>query len=188
MVNTREKTYKVWVDDVCIGGKEPVVIQSMTDTDTANIEATVEQVMMLARAGSALVRITVNNKAAAKAVPYIREQLNTRSCFTPLIGDFHYNGHLLLTMFPDMAQSLSKYRINPGNTGTRGRDNNFCTIIEQALRYNKPVRIGVNWGSLDKQLLTGLMNKNAASRNPKGASEILEEALVESAVSFWKTG
>jgi (E)-4-hydroxy-3-methylbut-2-enyl-diphosphate synthase len=170
------------VGDVPVGGGAPIVVQSMTNTDTADIEATIEQVDQLHLAGSELVRITVNNEEAAKAVPYIKEGLINKGVMVPLIGDFHYNGHVLLSKYPDMAQALSKYRINPGNTGTKTRDKNFATIVEQAIRNDKPVRIGVNWGSLDQQLLAEKMDQNNQLSVPKSAKEVMFQTMVESAV------
>ncbi|MCH8485597.1 MAG: flavodoxin-dependent (E)-4-hydroxy-3-methylbut-2-enyl-diphosphate synthase [Candidatus Cyclonatronum sp.] len=178
----RRKSLQVMVGEVAIGGSAPVVVQSMTNTDTADIDDTVKQVAELSDAGSEIVRITVNNKEAAKAVPYIKEKLIKKNVDTPLVGDFHYNGHVLLTEFPDCAQALSKFRINPGNTGTRGRDKNFCTIVEQAVRYNKPVRIGVNWGSLDQQLLAQKMDENSLLPVPKESKEVMMDTIIESAV------
>jgi (E)-4-hydroxy-3-methylbut-2-enyl-diphosphate synthase len=170
------------VGDVPVGGGAPIVVQSMTNTDTADIEATIEQVDQLHLAGSELVRITVNNEEAAKAVPYIKEGLINKGVMVPLIGDFHYNGHVLLSKYPDMAQALSKYRINPGNTGTKTRDKNFATIVEQAIKNEKPVRIGVNWGSLDQQLLAEKMDQNNQLSVPKSAKEVMFQTMVESAV------
>ncbi len=178
---TRRKSIPVAVGDVIVGGNNPIVVQSMTNTDTADIEETVDQIDHLNQAGSELVRITVNNDQAAKAVPYIKEKLLNRGVTVPIIGDFHYNGHLLLTRYPDMAMALSKFRINPGNTGTKARDENFCTIVEQAIKYNKPVRIGVNWGSLDQQLLAQYMDANNALPQPKSAKEVMLDTMVESA-------
>jgi len=169
------------VGDVPVGGDSPIVVQSMTNTDTADIDDTVEQIDQLQQAGSELVRITVNNDAAAKAVPFIKEKLINRGVTVPVIGDFHYNGHLLLTKYPDMARSLAKFRINPGNTGTRTRDENFCTIVEQAIKYDKPVRIGVNWGSLDQQLLAQKMDQNSELKDPKSSKEVMLDTMVESA-------
>ncbi len=180
--NKRRKSTQVMVGNVPVGGGAPIVVQSMTNTDTADIEATIEQVDQLHLAGSELVRLTVNNDAAAKAVPYIKEGLINRWVMVPLIGDFHYNGHVLLSKYPDMAQSLSKYRINPGNTGTKTRDKNFATIVKQAIKYNKPVRIGVNWGSLDQQLLVEKMDQNNQLSVPKSAKEVMFQTMVESAV------
>jgi len=177
----RRKSIRVMVGDVPVGGDSPIVVQSMTNTDTADIDDTVEQIDQLQQAGSELVRITVNNDAAAKAVPYIKEKLLNRGVTVPVIGDFHYNGHLLLTKYPDMAESLAKFRINPGNTGTRTRDENFCTIVEQAIKYDKPVRIGVNWGSLDQQLLAQQMAQNRERKNPKSSKEVMLDTMVESA-------
>ena len=168
---------------VRLGGGAPVVVQSMTNTDTADVAATAAQVQALARAGSELVRITVNTPAAAAAVPAIRERLDRMGVDVPLVGDFHYNGHRLLTQFPDCAQALSKYRINPGNVGTgRTRDDNFAQMIGVACRNAKPVRIGVNWGSLDQGLLARLMDENAARAQPWDAREVMREALVASAI------
>ena len=180
--NKRRDSIQVMVGDVPVGGGAPIVVQSMTNTDTADIEATIEQVDQLHLAGSELVRITVNNEEAAKAVPYIKEGLINKGVMVPLIGDFHYNGHVLLSKYPDMAQALSKYRINPGNTGTKTRDKNFATIVEQAIRNDKPVRIGVNWGSLDQQLLAEKMDQNNQLSDPKSAKEVMFQTMVESAV------
>ena len=177
----RRKSITVKVGDVVVGGDNPIVVQSMTNTDTADIDETVEQIDHLNKAGSELVRITVNNDAAAKAVPHIKEKLLNRGVTVPIIGDFHYNGHLLLTKYPDMAKSLAKFRINPGNTGTKTRDENFCTIVEQAIMYDKPVRIGVNWGSLDQQLLAQYMDENNARKEPKSSKEVMLDTMVESA-------
>ncbi|HEX6557832.1 MAG TPA: flavodoxin-dependent (E)-4-hydroxy-3-methylbut-2-enyl-diphosphate synthase, partial [Longimicrobiales bacterium] len=154
----------------------------MTNTDTADVAGTVAQVAALARAGSELVRVTVNNEDAAAAVPHIVEQLDRIGVPVPVIGDFHYNGHLLLTRYPDCARALAKYRINPGNVGAKRRDENFRTIVEVAVENDKPVRIGVNWGSLDQQLLTEMMDANARSADPLGAKEVMMEAMVESAL------
>jgi (E)-4-hydroxy-3-methylbut-2-enyl-diphosphate synthase len=179
----RRAAVPVTVGGVVIGGDAPVVVQSMTNTDTADAQATAEQVTALARAGSELVRITVDRPEAAAAVPYIRDLLQAWGVAVPLVGDFHYNGHILLTEFPDCAATLDKYRINPGNVGFKDKkDRHYATIIEAALRHGKPVRIGVNWGSLDQELLTRLMDENAASANPKDAREVMHEALVQSAL------
>lgn len=178
---TRRKSITVMVGDVPVGGDHPIVVQSMTNTDTADIDETVDQIDHLHQAGSELVRITVNNDAAAKAVPYIKEKLINRGITVPIIGDFHYNGHKLLPNYPDMAKSLAKFRINPGNTGTKTRDENFCTIVEQAIKYDKPVRIGVNWGSLDQQLLAQYMDENNNRSNPKSSKEVMLDTMVESA-------
>lgn len=177
----RRKSIQVMVGDVPVGGGAPIVIQSMTNTDTADIDETVEQIDSLNQAGSELVRITVNNDAAAKAVPHIKEKLLNRGVTVPIVGDFHYNGHVLLTKYPDMAEALAKFRINPGNTGTKARDENFTTIVEQAIKYDKPVRIGVNWGSLDQQLLAQRMDANNDLENPKSAKEVMLDTMVESA-------
>jgi (E)-4-hydroxy-3-methylbut-2-enyl-diphosphate synthase len=153
----------------------------MTNTDTSDIDETADQIEHLHRSGSELVRITVNNDEAAKAVPYIKEKLLQRGIPVPVIGDFHYNGHKLLTKYPDMAEALAKFRINPGNTGTKTRDENFTTIVEQAIKYDKPVRIGVNWGSLDQQLLAQRMDANNDLAKPKTAKEVMLDTMVESA-------
>ncbi len=181
--HNRRKSVAVMVGGVEVGGSAPVVVQSMTNTDTADVAATTDQVAALARAGSELVRITVDRPDAAAAVPRIRERLQKLGVEVPLVGDFHYNGHKLLQDYPDCAEALDKYRINPGNVGFREkRDKQFSQIIEIALRYGKPVRIGVNWGSLDQELLTHLMDQNAASSSPKDAQEVLHEAMVASAL------
>jgi len=177
----RRKSITVNVGGVPVGGGNPIVVQSMTNTDTADIDETVDQVDHLHQAGSEIVRITVNNDAAAKAVPHIKEKLLNRGVLVPIVGDFHYNGHKLLTKYPDMAESLAKFRINPGNTGTKTRDENFCTIVEQAIKYDKPVRIGVNWGSLDQQLLAQYMDENNQRKNPKSSKEVMLDTMVESA-------
>ena len=178
----RRKTRAVGVGGVVIGGDAPVVVQSMTNTDTADIPSTVDQVKLLADAGSEIVRVTVNNDAAAQAVPQIVEALRGDGYDTPIVGDFHYNGHILLTKFPAAAQALAKLRINPGNVGTKHRDKNFTEIVRVAIEHDKPVRIGVNWGSLDQRLLTELMDANSALTEPKDAGEVLMDAMVESAV------
>jgi (E)-4-hydroxy-3-methylbut-2-enyl-diphosphate synthase len=173
----------VAVGGVRIGGGAPIVVQSMTNTDTEDAQATARQVEALARAGSELVRITVNTPEAAAQVPRIRELLDRAGCAAPLIGDFHYNGHKLLTQYPDCARALAKYRINPGNVG-RGakRDEQFATMIECAVRYGKPVRIGVNWGSLDQQLLAQLMDENSRLERPRDSVEVMREAVIRSAL------
>ena len=171
------------VGSLIIGGGHPVVVQSMTNTDTADAAATAKQVQQLAAAGSELVRITVNTEEAAAAVPRIREMLDAVGCRVPLIGDFHYNGHQLLTKYPGCAEGLGKYRINPGNVGFgRKRDAQFATMIEAALHYDKPVRIGVNWGSLDPALVVQMMDDNAKLAEPKSAAEVTREALIRSAL------
>ena len=181
---TRRKTIACDVGGVKVGGGNPIVVQSMTNTDTADTTATVNQVMALAKAGSELVRVTVNNEAAAQAVPTIVETLNSFGVEVPIVGDFHYNGHLLLKKYPECAQALAKYRINPGNVNIgKKHDDNFRTMIECAIEYGKPVRIGVNWGSLDQQLLTKLMDENAASAAPKEAEEVMHDAIVLSALN-----
>jgi (E)-4-hydroxy-3-methylbut-2-enyl-diphosphate synthase len=180
----RHKTTQVMVGKVAVGGGAPIVVQSMTNTDTADVAGTVEQVAALARAGSELVRITVDRDEAAAAVPHIRDELRKRGITTPLIGDFHYIGHKLLADHPACAQALDKYRINPGNVGFKNKkDKQFGAIIETAIRYGKPVRIGVNWGSLDQELLTHLMDQNARSPAPVGAREVMREAMVQSALT-----
>ena len=176
---SRRRTRIALVGGIQIGGGAPIVVQSMTNTDTADIGATVTQVKALADAGSELVRIAVNTAEAAAAVPAIREQLDAMSCKVPLIGDFHFNGHKLLSNFPDCARALAKYRINPGNVGKGTRhDPQFAVMIERAIDYGKPVRIGVNWGSLDQDLLASLMDENARSANPLDAAHVMREALV----------
>jgi (E)-4-hydroxy-3-methylbut-2-enyl-diphosphate synthase len=179
----RHRTRTTLVGGVAIGGGSPIVVQSMTNTDTADIPATVAQVKALADAGSELVRITVNTSEAAAAVPVIRDRLDALGCAVPLIGDFHYNGHKLLTNFPDCARALAKYRINPGNVGKGSKhDPQFAMIIEKAIEFGKPVRIGVNWGSLDQDLLSSLMDENAMSGSPLDATNVMREALVTSAI------
>jgi (E)-4-hydroxy-3-methylbut-2-enyl-diphosphate synthase len=170
------------VGDVPVGSAHPIVVQSMTNTDTADASATALQVAELARAGSRLVRVTVNNDEAARAVPQIASRLADMGVTVPLIGDFHYNGHLLLTRYPDAARVLAKYRINPGNVGGKRRDENFRTIVQIALDNDKPVRIGVNWGSLDQDLLTLLMNENARNVEQRAAKEVYIEAMLQSAL------
>jgi (E)-4-hydroxy-3-methylbut-2-enyl-diphosphate synthase len=179
----RRISRQVAVGGVRIGGNAPIVVQSMTNTDTEDAAATARQVEALARAGSELVRITVNTPQAAARVAEIRERLDAAGCGVPLIGDFHYNGHKLLTQYPDCARALAKYRINPGNVG-RGvkRDDQFATLIECALRYEKPVRIGVNWGSLDQELLARLMDENGKRKEPLEASDVMKEAVIRSAL------
>ena len=173
----RRHTVVVDVGGVNVGGTHPIVVQSMTNTDTADVDATAAQVRALHQAGSELVRVTVNNEAAAAAVPDIVAQVDA-----PVIGDFHYNGHLLLTKYPQCATALAKYRINPGNVGAKRRDEHFRTIVEVALAHGKPVRIGVNWGSLDQQLLTEMMDENARQAEPLDAREVMLEAMVASAM------
>jgi (E)-4-hydroxy-3-methylbut-2-enyl-diphosphate synthase len=179
----RRRTVAVDVGGVTVGGAKPIVVQSMTNTDTADIEATVAQVAALARAGSELVRITVDRDEAAAAVPHIRERLEKRGTFVPLIGDFHYIGHKLLADHPACAGALAKYRINPGNVGFKDKkDRQFGQIVELAMRHGKAVRIGANWGSLDQELLTALMDMNAASAQPLDARAVTREAMVRSAL------
>ncbi|MTW21514.1 flavodoxin-dependent (E)-4-hydroxy-3-methylbut-2-enyl-diphosphate synthase [Allochromatium palmeri] len=180
----RRQTLPVTVGSVTIGGGAPIVVQSMTNTDTADIAATVHQVAELARAGSEMVRLTVNHESAAKAVPAIREALDAQGCHVPLVGDFHFNGHRLLTDYPECALALAKYRINPGNVGKgEKKDSQFATMIELACRYDRPVRIGVNWGSLDQEVVARMMDENARSSQPKDSEQIMYEAMVESAIS-----
>ncbi len=180
----RRNTVPVAVGPLTIGGPAPILVQSMTNTDTADIESTVRQVADLARAGSELVRITVNHESAAKAVPLIREALDAQGCGVPLVGDFHFNGHRLLTDYPACAEALAKYRINPGNVGKgEKKDSQFATMIELACRHDRPVRIGVNWGSLDQEVVARLMDENARSAQPREGDQIMREAMVESAIS-----
>ena len=179
----RRRAITVMVGNVRVGSSAPVVVQSMTNTDTADVVATVQQVAALARAGSEMVRITVNNDDAAKAVPYIVDELRNKGWETPIIGDFHYNGHLLLRKYPACARALAKYRINPGNVSIgRKDDDNFRTMIECAVDNQKPVRIGVNWGSLDQALLTRMMDENSKSLQPMDARDVMMEAMVVSAL------
>jgi (E)-4-hydroxy-3-methylbut-2-enyl-diphosphate synthase len=178
----RRTSTVVDVGGVKVGGGHPIVVQSMTNTDTADVEGTARQVAALAGAGSELVRVTVNNEEAAAAVPRIAERLAVLGVQVPIIGDFHYNGHLLLTKYPACAETLAKYRINPGNVGGKRHDENFRAIIEVAVRNGKPVRIGVNWGSLDQALLTEMMDANAKLAVPKDALEVTMDAMVESAL------
>jgi len=182
-ISPRKHTVGVNVGGVMVGGGAPVVVQSMTNTDTADIEATVRQVAQLWRAGSELVRITVDRDESAAAVPHIRDKLAQRGINVPLIGDFHYIGHKLLTDHPAAAEALAKYRINPGNVGFKAkRDTQFSTLIELAIKYGKPVRIGVNWGSLDEELLTRLMDENAVAAAPVSAAAVQREAIIQSAL------
>ena len=178
----RRQTPTVNVGGVSVGSRHPIVVQSMTNTDTADPDATALQVAALAHAGSELVRVTVNNDGAARAVPEIRRKLNDLGVAVPIIGDFHYNGHQLLVEFPEMAATLDKYRINPGNVGAKRHDENFVTIIRVALENEKPVRIGVNWGSLDQTLLTTLMDANAKLPTPADSRDVMIEAMVQSAL------
>ncbi|MFQ5929167.1 MAG: flavodoxin-dependent (E)-4-hydroxy-3-methylbut-2-enyl-diphosphate synthase [Acidobacteriota bacterium] len=179
----RRSTVTVQVGQVHIGSEHPVVLQSMTNTDTADVEATVEQIRQLYDAGSELVRVTVNTNEAARAIPEIVDRLQGKGLDVPIVGDFHYNGHLLLTRYPECARKLSKYRINPGNVGMgRHRDRNFKQMIQVALENDRPIRIGVNWGSLDQKLLARLMDVNAQLAEPKDAREVLIEAIIQSAL------
>ena len=179
---SRRQTVTCLVGGVPVGSAHPVVVQSMTNTDTADIPGTIRQVAALARAGSQLVRVTVNNEEAAAAVAPIVEGLAAEGVSVPIIGDFHYNGHQLLTRYPDCAAALAKYRINPGNVGAKRADEHFRAIIEVALTHGKPVRIGVNWGSLDQNLLTEMMDANARTRSPREARDVTMDAMVESAI------
>ena len=179
----RRKSVPVAVGPTIIGGNAPIVVQSMTNTDTSDIKSTVDQILELANAGSELVRITVNTDGAAKAVPEIKNQLEKFGCSTPIVGDFHYNGHTLLTKYPECAEALAKYRINPGNVGFKEKRNNqFAIMIEQAIKFHKAVRIGVNWGSLDADILARLMDENAKRPEPRDARIVTHEALVTSAI------
>jgi (E)-4-hydroxy-3-methylbut-2-enyl-diphosphate synthase len=183
----RRKTVTATISGVRVGSSAPVMVQSMTNTDTADIPGTVKQVAALARAGSEVVRVTVNNDDAAKAIPHIVEGLEKQGLRVPIVGDFHYNGHLLLTKYPGCAEGLAKYRINPGNASIgRKNDDNFRTMIEVAVKYQKPVRIGVNWGSLDQALLTRMMDENSLLPEPKDAREVTMEAIVVSALTSAK--
>ena len=183
LAENRRKSIGVRVGNIQSGGGAPIVVQSMTNTDTANVKETTAQVKALADAGSELVRITVNTSAAAEAVPKIRDELDRLGCNVPLVGDFHYIGHKLLSETPSCAEALAKYRINPGNVGFREkRDLQFQTMVEMAIRYNRPIRIGVNWGSLDQELLAELMDKNAKCTTPLDAQQVMQIALVESAL------
>lgn len=180
----RHQTLAVKIGNAMVGSGHPIVVQSMTNTDTADVAKTIEQVAALSRAGSELVRITVNNEAAAAAVPAIFEGLEKQGVHVPLVGDFHYNGHRLLTEFPEMAQALAKYRINPGNVGFGAKqDVQFAKMIEVAIQYEKPIRIGANWGSLDQAMLAKMMDENGALPTPKDANEVMRAALVESALT-----
>ncbi|MCP5362250.1 MAG: flavodoxin-dependent (E)-4-hydroxy-3-methylbut-2-enyl-diphosphate synthase [Hyphomicrobiales bacterium] len=182
-MRNRHQTHAVSIDGVLMGGDAPVVVQSMTNTDTADMTSTVAQIQELAEAGSEIVRITVNNEASAKAVPAIVEQLQKQGYHVPIVGDFHYNGHRLLNDYPECARALAKYRINPGNVGFgQKRDTQFEQMIEAALKYDKPVRIGVNWGSLDQALASKLMDENANRAEPWEADAVLREAIVQSAL------
>ncbi len=178
-----KKTQQVNIENIKIGGNAPIIVQSMTNSDTADIKASVKQIAQLAKAGSELVRISVDRAEAARAVPYIREELDKMGVNVPLIGDFHYIGHKLLQDFPDCAKALAKYRINPGNVGFKAkRDIQFSAMIELAIKYNKPVRIGVNWGSLDEDLLTRLMDENNKKANPYSTDYVMREAVIQSAL------
>jgi (E)-4-hydroxy-3-methylbut-2-enyl-diphosphate synthase len=180
---TRRKTIGVNVGSIQVGGAAPIVVQSMTNTDTADVQGTAKQCFELAKAGSELVRITVDREESAAAVPAIRAALDKMNCNVPLVGDFHYNGHTLLTAYPDCAEALAKYRINPGNVGFKDKkDRNFSTMIEVAIKHSKPIRIGVNWGSLDQAMLASLMDENAKSANPMPARAVMHESIVRSGI------
>ncbi len=182
--STRHPTHSVKIGNLTLGNRAPVVVQSMTNTDTADVGATVEQVKQLADAGSELVRVTVNNEDAARAIPHIVERLDHDDYGVPIVGDFHFNGHRLLSQHPACAASLSKYRINPGNVGRgKKRDTQFSEMIGIACQYDKPVRIGVNWGSLDQQLLAELLTRNAKLANPLALASVNRQAVIESALS-----
>src|SRR6478736_292141 len=182
-LSERHRSVAVDVGGVMVGGGAPVVVQSMTNTDTADVEATVAQVAALFKAGSEIVRITVDRAESAAAVPRIRDRLLGLGMDVPLVGDFHYIGHKLLADHPACAEALAKYRINPGNVGFKDKkDKQFAEIVEMAIRYNKPVRIGVNWGSLDQDLLTTLMDQNSAKGSPLSARQVMHEAIVQSAL------
>src|SRR5277367_3212359 len=179
----RRKTHTATIGGVRVGSDAPVMVQSMTNTDTADIPGTIQQTAALARAGSEVVRVTVNNDDAAKAIPYIVEGLAKQGISVPIVGDFHYNGHQLLIKYPECAEGLAKYRINPGNVSVgRRNDDNFRTMIEVAVKHQKPVRIGVNWGSLDQSLLTKMMDENSRKSNPQPARDVMMEAMVVSAL------
>jgi (E)-4-hydroxy-3-methylbut-2-enyl-diphosphate synthase len=180
--SNRRRTTTTWIGDVPVGSAHPVVVQSMTNTDTGDALATATQVVALARAGSQLVRVTVNNEEAAAAVPDIVRRASDQGCEVPIVGDFHYNGHQLLARYPECARSLAKYRINPGNVGGKRRDENFRTIVQIAAANEKPVRIGVNWGSLDQDLLTQMMDENARSAEPRDAHDVYIDAMIASAL------
>jgi len=185
--HTRKQTVAVRIGDVVVGGDAPVVVQSMTNTDTADVVRTVKQIAELAKAGSELVRITVNTMEAAEAVAEIRERLDKIACDVPLIGDFHFNGHKLLSAVPSCAKALAKYRINPGNVGKGKRgDEQFAQMIDFAIKYDKAVRIGVNWGSLDQKLMARMLDENNQLENPKELDEVQHDALIESALSSAK--
>ena len=181
--DNRRDSVAVKIGSVFMGGRHPIVVQSMTNTDTANADATAKQIQQLAAAGSELVRITVNNEESAAQVASIWEKLDSMGCNVPIVGDFHYNGHKLLTDYPECAQALAKYRINPGNVGFgKKKDDQFTTMIEKAIEYDKPIRIGVNWGSLDQSLLATMMDENSKLAEPKSADDVMRESLIVSAL------
>src|SRR5277367_2844696 len=181
---TRRASVPVKIGNVTVGGKHPIVVQSMTNTDTADVQSTVNQTMALAQAGSELVRVTVNTEAAAAAVPKIVDTLDKFGVRVPIIGDFHYNGHILLKKYPECARALAKYRINPGNVNIgKKHDDNFRVMIEAAIEYDRPVRIGVNWGSLDGALLTRMMDENSKLPEPLDAKQVTMNAIVASAIN-----
>src|SRR5512136_2963086 len=188
MIKQRRKSIGVKVGGVMVGGGAPIVVQSMTNTNSEDVESTASQIIALAEAGSELVRITINTAEAAKAVPEILKRVEDRQGRVPVIGDFHYNGHLLLTKYPECARKLAKYRINPGNVGVgQKHDKNFRQIIEIAIENNKPVRIGVNWGSLDQSLLARLMDENLKTAKPRDVREVMIEAMIRSALDSART-
>ena len=183
----RRLCQQVLIGNVALGGNSPVVVQSMTNTDTADAASTVKQIIELWQAGSEIVRITVNSPEAAAQVANIRQQLDAQGCPVPLVGDFHYNGHKLLSTYPDCAEALAKYRINPGNVGKGSkRDDQFTAMIETAIKYDKPVRIGVNWGSLDQEKMAKMMDENASLANPLSSDALMREALIQSALESAK--
>ena len=185
--NIRRKSIPVKIGNIVVGGDSPIVVQSMTNTDTADIDSTYKQILDLSKAGSEIVRVTVDREESAKALPHIKEKLLKEGCEVPLVGDFHYIGQLLLKKFPDCAKMLDKYRINPGNVGFKEKkDIQFSSMIEAAIKNNKPVRIGVNWGSLDQDLLSKLMDKNSKLNKPLDAESVTKEALVVSALASAK--
>ena len=177
----RRKSIPVEVGNVVVGGNSPIAVQSMTNTDTSDIAKTYKQILDLAKAGSEIVRVTIDRDDSAKAIPYIKEKLLKANCNVPIIGDFHYIGHSLLKKFPDCAKTLDKYRINPGNVGFKEKkDTQFSSMIETAIKHNKPVRIGVNWGSLDQELLSKLMDENSKLKKPEESESVTKKALVKS--------
>ncbi len=182
-MKSRKKTYTVKVGHIPIGGGNPIIIQSMTNTPTANIKATVQQTLKLSKAGSEIVRLTINDESAAKAIPSIIQEIRQKGCLSPIIGDFHFNGHILLRKYPQCAKLLDKYRINPGNVGKgTNKNSHFSEIIKIAINHDKPIRIGINYGSLDQELLARLMNQNQKLKNPKSSQEVIYQAMIQSAL------